>query len=553
MPIEEGKRMEKLMKLNNDEYAFVAQYREQEVVDYRGNPLIEALPPILSIEEAFQQLEYLPEYNEKEINLSAHHRFHSLIRLTRFYQPTEKTLELEAKFSRLLRGGYVYRNPNSKTHAETLIELHRRLENNEPLGLPPNISKTASSLCMIGFSGIGKTTALERVLSFYPQAIVHPYPLNIVQLPWIKLNCPNDGSPKTLCLDFFIKIDEILGTTYFKDYGKKGDSLSFLIIRVGQLARAHCLGVLIIDEIQHLLTAKDEVSSSMMNFLVTLVNEIGIPIMLIGTTKAKDLLQINFRQARRAGGHGEIIWGQMKNEDNWEILMTSMWEYQWIKKRTPLTKEWIDALHDESQGIVDIAVKLFLLAQSYAIETGKEEITPKMLNLVSKKYLTMVQDMLKALRLGNLEEITKYDDITPFDVEDFLLSRTPTINMRGKIMEQKEKIAEKRKQKELSVLEKVIITLINLDVSEKKAESVAKRVINENKDISSKEAVQKALTIINQINESKKANPTKPNNKRTTNIIFKIVDNGRKEKKSAHKSLLEKGLIIAPFSDDKLF
>ncbi|MBP2241607.1 hypothetical protein J2Z40_002170 [Cytobacillus eiseniae] len=545
--------MEKLIKLDNDDYAIIAQYREQEVVDYRNNPLIEALPPILSIEDAFQQLEYLPEYNEKEVNLSAHHRFHSLIRLTRCYQPTEKTLELEAKFSRLIRGGYVYRNPNSKTHAETLIELHRRLENNEPLGLPPNISKTASSLSMIGFSGMGKSSTIERVLSLYPKAIVHQYPLNIVQLPWIKLNCPNDGSPKTLCLDFFIKIDEILGTTYFKDYGKKGDSLSFLIIRVGQLARAHCLGVLIIDEIQHLLTAKDEVSSSMMNFLVTLVNEIGIPIMLIGTTKAKELLQLNFRQARRAGGHGEIIWEQMKNDDNWEVLMTSMWEYQWTKKRVQLSKEWLDVLHDESQGIVDIAVKLFLLAQSYAIETGTEEISPKMLNVVSNKYLVMVQDMLKALRSGEPNQIAKYDDITPFDIEDFLSSRKPMINMRDKITEQKDKLAEKRLQKELSVLEKVILTLINLDVSEKLAESVAKRVINENKGISSKEAVQKALTIISQINESKKANPSKPKNKRTVNIIFKIVDNGRKEKKSAHKSLLEKGLIIAPFSDDKLF
>ncbi|KQL27514.1 ATP-binding protein [Cytobacillus solani] len=544
--------MEKLIKLDNDDYAIIAQYREQEVVDYRNNPLIEALPPILSTEDAFQQLEYLPEYNEKEVNLSAHHRFHSLIRLTRFYQPTEKTLELEAKFSRLIRGGYVYRNPNSKTHAETLIELHRRLENNEPLGLPPNISKTASSLSMIGFSGMGKSSTIERVLSLYPKAIVHQYPLNIVQLPWIKLNCPNDGSPKTLCLDFFIKIDEILGTTYFKDYGKKGDSLSFLIIRVGQLARALCLGVLIIDEIQHLLTAKDEVSSSMMNFLVTLVNEIGIPIMLIGTTKAKELLQINFRQARRAGGHGEIIWEQMKNDDNWEVLMTSMWEYQWAKKRAQLSKEWLDALHDESQGIVDIAVKLFLLAQSYAIETGTEEISPKMLNIVSNKYLVMVQDMLKVLRSGKPEQIAKYDDITPFDIEDFLSSRKPMINMRDKITEQKEKLAEKRMQKELSVLEKVILTLINLDVSEKLAESVAKRVINGNTGISSKEAVQKALTIISQINESRKANPSK-NNKRTTNIIFKIVDNGRKEKKSAHNSLLEKGLIIAPFSDDKLF
>jgi AAA domain len=550
---EAKKKMDKLVKLDNGDYGFIAKYKEQEVVDYQGNPLIEAMPPILTFEDAFNQLSYLPDYGEKERNLSAHHRYHSLLRLTRFYQPIEKTLEVEAKFSRLIRGGYVSRDPNNKTHAETLMELHRRLENNEPLGLPPEIRKTASSLCVIGFSGIGKTSAIERVLSLYPKVIVHQYPLNIVQIPWLKLNCPNDGSPKTLCLDFFLKLDELLGTEYLKQFGNKRDSLSFLIIRLGQLARAHCLGVLIIDEIQHLLTAKDEVSTSMMNFLVTLVNEIGIPIMLIGTTKAKELLQVNFRQARRAGGHGEILWGQMENDDNWEVLMTSMWEYQWIKQKDDLTKEWLDVFHEESQGIVDIAVKLFLLAQSYAIETGKEKITTSTLKHVSKKYLFMVQDMIQALKSGNPDQIAKYDDITPFDIEEFILNRKPVVNMRDRIIAQKEKQAEKRQQKELSILEKVVLTLINLDINEKLAESTAKRIILDNKNISPQKAVQQSLESINQLKESKKTKENKEKTKKTMNILLEIVDNGRNDKRSAHDSLLEKGLISAPFSDTKLF
>lgn len=545
--------MDKLVRLENGDYAFAAEYIDQDVIDYRGNPLIEALPPILSIEKAYEQLSYIPDYDEKERNLSVHHRFHSLLRLTRFYQPIEKTLELEAKFSRLIRGGYVYRNPKNKSHAETLMELHRRLKNNEQLGLPPNISKTASSLSIIGFSGIGKSSAIERVLSLYPKVIVHKYPLNILQIPWIKLNCPNDGSPKTLCLDFFMKIDEVLGTNYLKQYGNKRESLSFLIIRVGQISRAHSLGVLIIDEIQHLLTAKDEVSSSMMNFLVTLVNEIGIPLMLIGTTKAKELLQINFRQARRAGGHGEIIWDQMKNDDNWEVLISSMWEYQWIQQKEELTKEWVDVLFDESQGIVDIAVKLYLLAQSFAIETGKEKITPNIINTVSKKYLVMVQDMLKALKTGKPEEIAKYDDITPFDVEEFLSNRKPEIDLRERVLAQKEKQAKKRQEKELSVIEKVIITLINLDVNEKIAETTAKKILLSNSDISPQEAVKEALQAINKNNENKMETEKQIKSKRRTNILLKIVENGRKARKSAHESLVQKELILGPTFDNKLF
>ena len=544
--------MENLIQLNNGEYAISAEYTDQVIADYRDNPLIEALPPIRSIEEAFVQLGYLPEYDENEIQLSAHYRYHSLTRLTRFYQPLEKTLELEIRFSRLLRDGYVYRNPRNKTHAETLIELHRRLENKEPLGLPPDIRKTASSLSIIGFSGMGKSSAIERVLSLYPKVIIHKYPLNIMQVPWLKLNCPNDGSPKTLCLDFITKMDGILGTNYFKQ-GLKRESLSYLIIHIGQLARAHCLGVFVIDEIQHMLTAKSEVSNSMMNFLVTLVNEIGIPIVIIGTTKAKQLLQVNFRQARRAGGHGELIWEQMKKDDNWEVLLSSMWKYQWTKEKVELTKEWQDVLYEESQGIVDIAVKLFLLAQSYAIETGIEKISTSMISHISKKYLSMTRKMLQALKEGNLDDIAQYDDITPFDIDDFLLQREKSVNMRDLITKQKEKIAAKREEKEISVLQKVILTLINLDIDAKYAETEAKKVIKENPKISSQEAVQLALTNINQRVQYDNEKMINKKNNRSTNIIFKIVDNGRKERNSAHDSLINKGLIIAPFSDKKLF
>lgn len=544
--------MEKLIELDNGNYAVVANYIEQDVIDYQGNPLIEALPPILSQEEAYEQMSYLPEYNEKEINLTARHRYHSLFRLARFYQPLEQTLKLEECFSSLIRTGYIYRNPKNKSHAETLIELHRRLEAKESLGLPPDIRKTASSLSVIGFSGMGKSSAIERVLSLYPQVIIHKYPLNIMQVPWLKLNCPNDGSPKTLCLDFILKMDEILGTSYFKQ-GHKRESLSFLIIYIGQLARAHCLGVLVIDEIQHLLTAKSEVSNSMMNFWVSLVNEIGIPIMMIGTTKAKELLQVNFRQARRAGGHGELMWGQMKKDDNWEVLLTSMWTYQWTKNKVELTQEWMEVLYDASQGIVDIVVKLFILAQSYAIESGEEKININMIKIVSEKYLKMLQPMLKALREGNLENIMKYDDITPFDIEEFLLKRNSPINMRDKINFEKEKIAEKRQMKEISALQTITLSLINLDINSKLAENTAKKVIKENKDVSISEAVQIALSIINQHIKSQQVNSINSKNKRAMNNIFKIVDNGRKERKSAHDSLVEKGMLIAPLTDNKLF
>lgn len=44
--------------------AEVANYKVQEIIDFKGNPLIEALPNILSPEEAFNGLSYFPEMDQ---------------------------------------------------------------------------------------------------------------------------------------------------------------------------------------------------------------------------------------------------------------------------------------------------------------------------------------------------------------------------------------------------------------------------------------------------------------------------------------------------------
>jgi len=66
-----------------------------------------------------------------------------------------------------------------------------------------------------------------------------------------------------------------------------------------QVVRNTGLGLLIIDEVQHLCGARGLGDERMLNFFVTLVNTAGVPIILIATPKAMSILQSEFRQARR--------------------------------------------------------------------------------------------------------------------------------------------------------------------------------------------------------------------------------------------------------------
>ena len=174
-----------------------------------------------------------------------------------------------------------------------------------------------------------------------------------------------------------------------------------LLIIMTQLVRQFQIGILVIDEIQHLSEAKGGGSDKMLNFFVTLVNTIGLPVVMIGTTKAMSILQGEFRQARRGSGQGGLIWDRMKNDAVWQVFVKSMWRYQWTKKHVPYSEEMVNMLYDESQRIIDIAVKLYAIVQIEAITSGVDSFSASDIHKVAEKKLGLVKLMLDALRSGD--------------------------------------------------------------------------------------------------------------------------------------------------------
>lgn len=87
-----------------------ASYHE-EISIYRGNPLIEALPPIWTEDEVMERLEVYPEFDERERKLPAHQRLHLIQNVLELLILMTPHLDLEQRFSRMIRAGYIARNP----------------------------------------------------------------------------------------------------------------------------------------------------------------------------------------------------------------------------------------------------------------------------------------------------------------------------------------------------------------------------------------------------------------------------------------------------------
>lgn len=106
-------------------------------------------------------------------------------------------------------------------------------------------------------------------------------------------------------------------------------------------------------------------------------------------------------------------------------------------------------------------------------------------------------------------------------------------------------MAQDRTNKELPILEKLILSLINLDVSEKIAENAAKYALKN----SPESTIPQLMTLSLQYIEGKKEKKNEAKGNISVNKLQSIVDIGKKNKRSAYEALCEEGYIKNPLDD----
>lgn len=409
-----------------------AVYIDAENEQYSGNPLIEALPKFLSLE----QLKIILTGREldlaSEVMKSDQVRIQSVSQLKHnYFQFMHCHWALYEKIDLAIRNGYMTRNPSTPSVTERLQSRYELLQSGNierESAISFNMKHSSSCTSVVGPAGTGKTTAAQKICSIYPKVIRHPE-FNQTQVVHLYVDCPFNGSLKMLCLSILNVLDKALNTNQYGYLRKKRTDTESLILEVSQAVDRYSIGVLVIDELQHMkVKSKDE--ELLQNFFVKLVNEAGVSIVLVGTTQVYQENLSVFRFARRMDGFGSVEWDPLLRHSGtpeeymkfWHKFSGNLWRQQVLRNADKELPSEVETLwFDLSQGIVDIAVCLFILCQMQAIQDRSERITPNSMRTVFNRNFHASRPMLKALKEGDVDEILMYKDLSLPCIEKFAL------------------------------------------------------------------------------------------------------------------------------------
>ncbi len=280
-----------------------AQYKPASVPAHQNNPLIEALPDYLEWRPAdiLRKLAKVPVMPIEVGTRSQNTAWLSELPSNLFI-PTKRHYALFETVDLLIRQGYVLRNPITSERAEYLRDAYARMQAGEHVtdGTFETECHEQLTASLIGTSGLGKTRTVERILTLYPQLIEHERRFvggPFLQITYLHVECPHDGSVIALCRGILAEIDRLTGIDYrgkFKITDRT--TLETLKSTLAHVLAVHYVGIIVIDEIQNLTSSRKN-REDLFNFIVSLSNSLNVPPAFRGN--AEDLRVFDEQHAHR--------------------------------------------------------------------------------------------------------------------------------------------------------------------------------------------------------------------------------------------------------------
>ncbi|WP_081767043.1 ATP-binding protein [Hylemonella gracilis] len=386
---------------------------------YLNNPLIEALPSIMSRDELESTLLTPPSASVAEARrLPPHLRIHAMSALDSLFVPRPELVAIESEIGLLMRSGYLRRNPTlGSTTKEIYTARERmRMQGGQFSPLPPCLMVTA-------LSGSGKSRSIRSILSLTPQVIRHTRyagkPFSHTQITWLSLDAPINGSPRGLLLRAFAAVDRALGldgpASYVSQYGRVKMSVDQKIEEFAQIATTFHLGLLHIDDLQRLTEAGRKQGSQVLNLLIQLANVVKVPLVFSGTHQMARVIAGSLEAARRSssGGIEDLPLPKTSGDVHFRLLVKALSTHQYMDEPVPFDQSWEKKLFELSLGLPAVLISVVTQAQKIALREGARRLELDHLDQAFEKNCGLLKPALQALRSEDPNRFLIYEDLLP--------------------------------------------------------------------------------------------------------------------------------------------
>lgn len=363
------------------------------------------MPPMLTDDDLKKALSVLPPYNPNIRTAPTAQRLIELSQLYDIYYPSPMSSEIYYKLYLALHRSL------QKKHMKAAIQQG----NINRHGLQSGIIGGSDSFTILGLSGVGKSSAIQRATHLIaPKPIIETKNPYSRIAPIITVQTPSDLSIKGLLLEILRVADEVLDTNYHNYAIRTRATTDALIGSVANVC-LHSVGLLILDEFQN-ICGRD--GNKLMGTLLNLINSSGISVTMVGTLETKAFFaDATFQMSRRSLG---LEYSHLPLDDCFFSLCKVLTSYLYVREDFHLTDDIVQWLYSHSNGITSVVVSLIHDAQEISILDGTESLCMASLNKAYQQRLALLHNHIDppSVKYSPIKKL----DTTPIPIENSNIS-----------------------------------------------------------------------------------------------------------------------------------
>lgn len=400
---------------------------------YANNVLTQKLGPIRARHDVLKVLLDLPPTPQQISDIPRHERIHHLMLVRDLHLPAAVEAELADTIDLLIRPCYRYRDPARPDVWSVISGEHQYF--------PKRHGQPASGAAVEGPPGAGKTEAIVRILSSYPQVIHHEtFPKmagSHTQIVWLSADVPASGRAQDLAATLMRTWDKATNQDRFSAaLSKERRDGMKMLEEWRQVAISHFLGVLHLDEVQNFfklstLEARKKrkskfdgielsiVEDQCLKWILNLMNTWDIPLLVSGTPDGIAALTqrlSNLQRFASAGYHRFDPFESATCDAFRKVFLPQLGKYQYLEIPIAIDDKLAETLFNETAGVYRLVIALWIAAQRVALERPRNnELTLKDFEKAAKTYLAPLRPAVDALLSKDPERMAMYEDLLPRD------------------------------------------------------------------------------------------------------------------------------------------